>query len=142
MRELMGMNTIEVLIADHELIHAMGLKVRFEQLGCRKVRLIHTSEEALAYAHQHKPSLIIINPSLRGNLDGIETARLIHQIRPVPFIFLSTTCQEFKERRLQLNEIHLYTFLFKPTTIQELRTNVEMLLPECLISKQVNSTAP
>jgi two-component system, cell cycle response regulator len=82
-------DVVSILIVEDEAIVAEDLKETVMRLGYKVVGIASEGAEATAKAEALKPHLVVMDVSLRGEIDGIQTARLIHEKLYVPVIFLT-----------------------------------------------------
>jgi len=94
-----------ILIVEDEVIIAMEIQIRLETAGFDVCGLASSGERAILLARDKKPDLILMDITLKGALDGLETATRIQAEKTVPVIFLSATdnravLQQIREHRL------------------------------------------
>lgn len=78
-----------VVIVEDEAILAQLLEYDLQRLGYQ-VQGVHSSgEAALAAVAEQQPDLVLMDITLQGELDGIETARRLLRKHGVPSIFLT-----------------------------------------------------
>lgn len=84
-----------------------------------------TGKEALHKAEKTKPYLILINTSLKGDMDGIEVASQVKKLG-IPVIFLTShTADEIVHQAMATKP---YGYLVKPFQEVELKFAIEMAL--------------
>ena len=69
------MSSQRILVIEDEAITAQDLKYRLERLGYIVVGTAGSGEEAIKKAKETYPDLILVDISLKGEMDGIETAQ-------------------------------------------------------------------
>ena len=69
----------KILIVEDEKIIAKDLELRLIQMNYDVVASVSSGKEALATVRSHKVDLILMDIMIDGDIDGIETAELIHQ---------------------------------------------------------------
>jgi CheY-like chemotaxis protein len=107
------MNDIpSILIVEDELVVAMYLHLSIEQLGFRVAGECTTGEDALALEERVRPDVIIMDVHIKGKMDGIDTAAMIHKQRQVPIIFVTAYSGAATVDRLQ--HIKGAESIFKP----------------------------
>ena len=78
-----------ILVVEDEAIVARDLAQRLEDLGYEVTGTAATGAEALSLAQSTRPSLVFMDITIQGPIDGVETAhRLVSQM-DVPIIFLT-----------------------------------------------------
>ncbi|NQV30854.1 MAG: PAS domain S-box protein [Candidatus Marinimicrobia bacterium] len=118
---------INVLIVEDERLAAEDLSIRLKQHNCEIVGIAGTGKEAVELAAAKNPDIIVMDIQLRGNMDGIETARLIHEHQAVPVIF-ATAYGDDAHISQALGDADPYGFLHKPVDDQAAHTMMRIAL--------------
>ncbi len=84
----MALNS-KILIVEYEIIVAIDLQQRLENMGYDVVGIAGNGNEAIKKTGETNPDLILMDIMLKGELDGIKTAQNIQDIHNIPFIYLS-----------------------------------------------------
>src|SRR3954452_7016669 len=79
-----------ILIVEDEILIAMDLQDRLENLGYEVPGRADTAEMALSLATTCAPDLILMDIRLRGGSDGIEAASAVREKLDIPVIFLTS----------------------------------------------------
>ncbi len=116
-----------ILIVEDERLAAEDLSIRLEQHNCEVVGITGTGKDAIALSLEKNPDIIIMDIQLRGNIDGIETARLIHENQAIPVIF-ATAYGDDAHITLALENADPYGFLHKPVDDQAAHTMIRIAL--------------
>ncbi len=95
-------------------------------MGHRLMGTCCTGEEALTLAIELEPDLVILETSLGGNLDGIQTAAALKKAGPVGIVFL-TTCTDINVVARAKDEQPLGYWL-KPIQEDALRIQLEIAI--------------
>lgn len=115
-----------ILIVEDEIIIAMEIQVRLENEGFAVCGIAAAGERAIGLAREKKPDLVLMDITLRGEMDGLEAARLIQEERPVPVIFLSASDNQALLRQIQENR--LGRFVSKPFNETDLIAAIRLAL--------------
>ena len=107
-----------VLIVEDESIVAMEVESYIQQLGCHVVGIASNAKDAYEYAMQKKPDLILMDISLKGDIDGIEIASKIKSEMDVFIIYLTAFSDTATIERAVKTDPSAY--LSKPFNRQEL----------------------
>ncbi len=118
------MDRPRVMIVEDEGIVALQIKTSLEQRGYPVAGVFATGEEALAKVAVTAPDLVLMDMKLQGELDGIETARLLRERHDLPVIFLTAHSEESTIERAKRAEP--YGYILKPFNVQELCIAVEV----------------
>jgi CheY-like chemotaxis protein len=68
------MEKIKILVVEDEIILALGLKNKLENLGYVVTDIAASGGETLYKVSENKPDLIMMDIVHRGDMDGIETS--------------------------------------------------------------------
>jgi PAS domain S-box-containing protein len=115
-----------ILVVEDEAVVALDVKARLQGLGYEVIGPSSTGEEALAKAAEARPDLVLMDIKLRGDLDGIEAARLLRDRLDIPVVYLTAYADPATLERAKLAEP--LGFVLKPFAERELHAVVEMAL--------------
>ena len=116
----------KILVVEDEYIVATDIKMTLKRLNYFVTSTVDNGEEAITKAAVEKPDLILMDITLKGNLDGIETAKMIMAQHGIPVIYLSALNDENTiDRALSTKPCG---YLIKPFAQVELRTVIESAL--------------
>ncbi len=90
-----------VLLVEDEIICAVDLKFRLENMGCEVVGIASSGKEAIKAAEKHHPQIVFMDIQLKGCMTGIEAARIIQENSPVRFIFVTAYTDEFTREHIE-----------------------------------------
>ena len=79
----------KILIVEDERIVSMELESRLTNLGYTVCAQAVSGEEAINLTIEHVPDLILMDINIRGQIDGIETAKKLKEHLDIPIIFLT-----------------------------------------------------
>src|SRR5262245_54411543 len=100
-----------VLVVEDEPITAADLEQKLLDMG-HEVTWFDTGEEAVHRARDLAPDLVLMDIRLRGDLNGIETARQLREQREVPIVFLTAFADQSTVDRACATQP--YGYLLKP----------------------------
>ncbi len=95
---------MNILIVEDQSSTISDLKSTLSQLGHEVVGVVSTGEEAIKYAGDLNPDLILINIRLKGKMGGVEAAQKIKNLYHIPLIFLTVFIKNCLNKSLQLPE--------------------------------------
>ncbi len=107
-------------IVEDEAVIAMEMAQRLRDFGYDVVGTAASGDQALALATESRPDLIMMDIQIKGNSDGIETARRIRERFDVPILFMTAYGDEATVGRAM--DSAPYGYLIKPYRPDELRT--------------------
>jgi AmiR/NasT family two-component response regulator len=111
---------------EDEAISALEIRESLELWGYTVVSIANTGEKAIQEALVYKPDLILMDITLKGEMDGIDAATIIKTFLDVPLIYL-TGLDDLKIFS-RVNETDANAYLTKPIQEVELRNNVSLAL--------------
>lgn len=77
-----------VLIVEDERIIALATSASLKRMGCEVVATAVTGQQAVDYAVDKKPDVVLMDIMLEGSMDGIEAATRIREQDPnMPIIY-------------------------------------------------------
>jgi DNA-binding NarL/FixJ family response regulator len=120
------MTEMKMLIIEDELIVAENIAAILEQEGYSIAGIADRSTTALALFKETKPHLIICDIHIKGKLNGIETAKAITAIEPVPFLYLTAYADEATLSQAAATDFEAY--LLKPFVPAQLTVAVKLAL--------------
>lgn len=115
-----------VLVVEDENIVAMDIERGLKRLGYEVPAVVSSGEEAINCSEKFQPDLILMDIQIKGDLDGIETSRIVWQKFRIPVIFLTAYADEKTLERAKLTEP--FGYILKPFEENELHTAIEVAL--------------
>ena len=113
-----------ILLVEDEAIIALDLRQRLEALGYTVTGIAVNGADALALAEVTSPTLVFMDITIQGPIDGIETAKVLTSRMDVPVVFLTAHADTGTIRRAKAAKP--YGYLVKPFEERELATTIEM----------------
>ncbi|MDK2947151.1 Response regulator receiver domain-containing protein [Methanolobus vulcani] len=114
----------KILVVEDENIVALELKKRLKKLGYQVPSVAASGIEAINKAEGFLPDLVIMDIRLKGDMDGIQTAQIIHERFNIPVIYLTAHSDDETLKRAKKTEP--YGYILKPFEEDELRTAIEI----------------
>ena len=115
-----------ILIVEDEGLIALHLQEVLEKSGYDITDMVPSGEDAIGCVEASVPDLILMDITLDGKLDGIETARHIRKRSDIPIIFLTAHSQT--KRLMAADDLAPYGFLGKPFDLSDVISAVEKAL--------------
>ena len=121
-----GLDPVSILLVEDEGLIARDLEDTLIRLGYQVSGIASEGTEAIEMARELHPQLVVMDVSLRGELDGIEAACEIQKDAPVPVIFLTGhTDTETLQRAVMTGPLG---YLIKPFQETDLRCAIEVAI--------------
>ncbi len=115
-----------ILIVEDERITSKDLARRLTALGYEVAGQPTGGEEAIELALETRPDIILMDIQLSGAVDGIEAARRIRALHPVPVVYLTAYADD--ETLGRAKPTAPYGYLLKPCSDRDLRSSLEIAL--------------
>ncbi len=116
-----------IMIVEDEIVTARALQISLEKLGYEVTATVSSGEKAIEKIETERlTDLVLMDISLQGKMDGIETARNINRIFDLPVIYLTSYVEQsvFEEAK----STNAYGYLTKPFKTDELHRVIELAL--------------
>ena len=117
-----------VMIVEDEAITAMATGAMLKRLGHQVLAAVGSGQEAINAFRRQRPDLVLMDIRLDGDLDGIETAKLLRRDSDVPVVFVSAFVDH--GTRVRAAEAQPFDFLAKPLDEYDLQALLARLRPE------------
>jgi len=79
----------KVLIVEDEKLIGLMLAENVRELGCQVSQVVTNGRAAVHAVKNERPDAILMDISLAGSMDGIETAQAIKSIQDIPILFFT-----------------------------------------------------
>ncbi|AKB47544.1 response regulator receiver [Methanosarcina sp. Kolksee] len=120
------MDKTKILVVEDQTIVALNIKNRLKNLGYAVPNAVGSGKEAIREAELTNADIVLMDIMLKGDLDGIEAARIIKSRFGIPIIYL-TACTDFETlERAKLTDPEGY--ISKPFKEEDLCKNIETAL--------------
>ncbi|RRB07648.1 LytR/AlgR family response regulator transcription factor [Larkinella rosea] len=117
---------VKLLIVEDEMIIAADIALQLSKLGYEVSGIVPRGEEAIRHIETNRPDLILLDISLKGSLDGIETAHAIRQQWNIPIIYVTANTDEATFARAK--KTRPYAYISKPIRAIELQRAIELTI--------------
>ena len=115
-----------VLLVEDDDIIAKIADWRLKNLGYQVCGRAASGAEAMELVVKYRPDVVLMDINLRGELDGIETARMIKKGFSIPVIFVTSHSDGPTVERAR--ESKPDGFIIKPFDDNDLRVAIELVL--------------
>lgn len=114
------------LIVEDEMIIGANISLQLTNLGYEVISIIPRGEEAILFLKENQPDVILMDINLKGELDGVETAKQIQQEYNIPIIYITANADEVNFNRAK--DTKPQAFISKPFKKLDLQRAVELTL--------------
>jgi len=123
-----------LIVEDDELI-SRDLRRKLTGRGYRIAGVVPSGEEAIEVARMSRPELALMDMSLKGVMDGVQTAQKLRDEWNIPTIYLTGHDEEAIVSRAKLTRPLGY--LLKPVDAEELFRTIELALYNNQVEKSL-----
>ncbi|MCK4448687.1 MAG: response regulator [Candidatus Marinimicrobia bacterium] len=120
------MAKVKILVVEDEYSQAELIQDMLINFEYDVPVVVPSGEEAIEKAEQTCPDLVLMDITLKGEMDGIEAAKQIRDRYNIPVIYLTGHAEEDLLQRAKITEP--FGYILKPFKAEELHTTVEMSL--------------
>jgi CheY-like chemotaxis protein len=115
-----------ILLVEDDDIVAKVADWRLKNLGYEVCGRATAGAEAMELVVKQKPDLVLMDINIRGEIDGIETARMIKKGFSIPVVFLTSHSEGPTLERAK--ETNPDGFILKPFEDNDLRVAIELAM--------------
>ncbi|MFT5860598.1 MAG: DNA-binding NarL/FixJ family response regulator [Flavobacteriaceae bacterium] len=101
-----------ILIAEDDMIIQMFISGIIKSAGFQIAGEARKGHQVLALSKEKMPDLVLMDIGLSGEIDGIETAKLLRDSHSIPVLFITGNSDEATIKRAE--EAEPIGFIFKP----------------------------
>jgi len=120
------MTDARILVVEDEIIVSKDIENRLKNLGYAVSAVASSGEEAINKAEETHPDLVLMDIILKGDMDGMESAKQIRDRFNIPVVYLTAYADDKTLQRAKITEP--YGYILKPFEERELHTAIEMAL--------------
>ncbi|WP_294878316.1 DNA-binding response regulator, partial [Sulfurimonas sp. RIFOXYB12_FULL_35_9] len=118
------MRKIKILIIEDESILALELKNVLESAGYEVAGIASNSNAAITFVKSTNIDIIITDIQIKGELNGIQTVKLIHKIKMIPTIFLTAFHDDGMLK--EVSKVNFTGYIVKPYLDEQLLREVRL----------------
>ena len=113
----------KILIVEDEIIIAIDLKIRLEDLGYYVPGIAVNGRDAIKKTGEKNPDIILMDILLNGEKDGIEVAQQIRNQYNIPIIYLTGSPDDGLHEKAETTEP--YGYINKPFDNTEIENAIQ-----------------
>lgn len=127
-----------IMVVEDETVVSRGIQMTLGKLGYDSPPAVRTGEEAVSRTLAEKPDLVLMDITLKGEMDGIEAARRIRAVSDIPIIFLTAYADDEKIERAKFAEP--FGYIIKPFDERELKVALETGLHKARMEQRLKES--
>jgi len=128
----------KLLVVEDEAIVAKDIQIRLGNLGYEVAAVASSGEGAIQKAAETHPDLVLMDITLKGEMDGIEAAEEIISRYNIPVVYLTAHTDEKTLQRAKITEPLGY--ILKPFGEKDLYGTIEISLHRHKIDKKLKES--
>jgi two-component system, LytTR family, response regulator LytT len=129
------MGKIKIVVVEDESIVAKDIQNSLKNMGYGVPAVVSSGEKAIEAVHKFRPNLILMDIMLKGEMSGIEAAKIIKDRFDIPVIFLTAYADEDTLEKAKPSVP--YGYIIKPFKDKELETTIEMAINKHLEDAEI-----
>ncbi|WP_420266502.1 response regulator [Candidatus Magnetominusculus dajiuhuensis] len=124
-----------ILVVDDEVVVSLEIKKLLQGWGYRVAGTVSSGEDALQKVEESVPDLVLMDINLRGDIDGIETSKLIKDRYKIPIIYITAYIDYNILKRVE--KTNPYGYILKPFNESELYAVIKIALYNSKTEKEL-----
>ena len=112
----------KVFIVEDEKIIAKDIESTIRRIGHESVGSVSKGEDAIEFVRENNPDLVLMDITLKGEMDGIEAAKIINDEFGTPIIYI--TAHQDEDTIEKTKGTNPYGYITKPLDDRDLSTAI------------------
>ncbi|MCU0847711.1 MAG: response regulator [Spirochaetes bacterium] len=113
-----------ILIVEDDRTTILMIQKFITDLGYDITDTVSTGEDAIQSIKKKKPDIVLMDITLKGEMDGIDSAKRINEETDVPVIYLTSSSD--RETIESVKKSNPYGYIIKPINKETLKVTLEM----------------
>ncbi|WP_163514624.1 LytR/AlgR family response regulator transcription factor [Gelidibacter japonicus] len=130
---------VKILIVEDEMVIASNISIQLNALGYEVTGIIPRGDEALKSIKHNQPDIVLMDISLKGDIDGIDTVKMMQNDYDIPVIYLTANADDVNFNRAKTT--HPYAFISKPFKKLDLQRAIELTISQVHCREDTESNA-
>lgn len=128
------MNQKKVLIVEDDRMLSAIFQMFIRDLGHKLIGIVSEGQEAIDLCTSEHPDIVLMDIHIRGDMDGVATAKVIEEKFDIPIIYITGDFEEASVENSLLS--NTYGFLVKPLYKSTLGVAIEFALRKYQFDKE------
>jgi len=116
----------KILIVEDDFIIQMYLESIISEMNCEVIDALASANAIENILKNKKVDLVLMDLGIRGERDGVDTAKFINKNYPTPIVFI--TGNSDKKNKQRIEEVNPLLILFKPIDEKRLKSQLTTIL--------------
>jgi len=117
---------LRILVVEDEALTAEAIGEYLRRAGCQVLATVDTARAAIEVAVSSRPDLILMDVRLKGGMDGIQAAEIIHQHLAAPVVYLTAHADHGTLQRAKASSA--YGYVLKPFHSERLLVAMDLAI--------------
>ncbi|MEY3425909.1 MAG: hypothetical protein RL679_1267 [Bacteroidota bacterium] len=114
---------MKIYLVEDERLVALDIRNHLINIGHDVIGVSYSGEDCLEKVKDLEPDLILMDINLEENLTGIDTAKIIHETRNIPIVFLTAYTDD--QTLSEIKKTGYYGYVTKPFKRIDLKTEIQ-----------------
>lgn len=132
------MNKVKILVVEDDASSAIILEKILLKAEYEVVSVVNNGEAAIKEVPTKQPDIILMDISISGNIDGVETASRIKAHNDIPIIYLTGYSDEATIDRAK--KTAPFAYILKPFREKEVTITIQMALYKSQLDQQIKES--
>jgi two-component system sensor histidine kinase UhpB len=111
-----------ILVVEDEKIIAKDIESTLKRIGHESAGTVSKGEDAIRIAGETRPDLILMDITLKGEIDGIEAARIVNETLKIPVVYI--TAHQDEDTIEKTKNTNPFGYITKPLDDRDLNTAI------------------
>lgn len=120
------MSKQKVIVVEDEIIIAMDIRNSLRSMGYEVPAIASSGEKALEKVAEFHPDLVLMDIILKGEMDGVETAKKIWTSYNIPVVYLTAHSDVYTLNRAKATGP--FGYVVKPFEMRDLHTTIDIAI--------------
>jgi PAS domain S-box-containing protein len=113
---------VKVLVVEDENIIARDIESTLKRIGHESAGIVSKGEDAITMSEKVKPDLILMDITLKGEMDGIEASKIINDRFGIPIVYI--TAHQDEDTIEKTKGTNPYGYITKPLDDRDLNSAI------------------
>lgn len=120
------LTTYNILLVEDDRSTAEIIKQYISKLGYTVSGAVTTGEDAITHIKDNTTDVVLMDITLEGRIDGVESAKHINEQHNVPVIYITSSSDASTIERIK--DTNAFGYIIKPFDKRDLKASIEMAM--------------
>lgn len=120
------MGKVKILVVEDEFVTGSEIRSRLIEMGYDVPKVVATGEDAIKMAGEFNPDIVVMDITLKGEMNGIQAADQIRTRYGIPIIYLTAHSDDATIKKAIITEP--FGYIIKPLEERAFKTTIQMAL--------------